>query len=164
MAYFCQAEEGVRETKTSSTFAEWSCTRVITYREVRRNQTRETSEAVRNRTTSRGPRNHKNGVGSYETNFRCAKKNLICFAEDCGQRSKWSEPHFLTYKFLLTESVANVIIRKLYVTLLFPRHAQPSLLPVKEAVSVLSLHKVSQPSNTVNSKLLGRNPSLYLVL
>ena len=32
---------------------------------------------------------------------------------------------------------------------LFPQHAQPSLLPVKEAVSVLSLHKASRPSNTL---------------
>ena len=43
--------------------------------------------------------------------------------------------------FLLSESVVNVIIKNvfIYVTLFFPRHAQPSKLrplPVKEAVSV----------------------------
>ena len=32
------------------------------------------------------------------------------FAEDCGQRSKWSEPHFLSSKILLSESVVNVIL------------------------------------------------------
>ena len=62
---------------------------------------------------------------------------------DCKQWSKSSEPPFLTSKFLLSESVVNVIIKNyLCVTLLFPRHTHPSLLPVKEAVSVLS-----QPSN-----------------
>ena len=39
--------------------------------------------------------------------------------------------------------------KKLFIHSLFPRHAQPSLLPVKEAVSVLSLHEASQPSNTL---------------
>ena len=69
---------------------------------------------------------------------------------DCRQRSKSSEPLFLTSKFLLRESVVNVIIRKLFIRhSLFLRHAQPSLLPVKEAVSVLRLHEASQPSNTV---------------
>ena len=63
------------------------------------------------------------------------KIKLNCFAEDCGQRSKWSEPHFLTSKFLLSESVVNVIIRKLFIRhSLFPRPEQPSLLPVKERV------------------------------
>ena len=116
---------------------------------VRRSKTRGIPEGVRNRTTSRGPQNHKHCVGSYETIFRWAKQNKTCLAEDCRQRSKWSEPHFLTSKFLLSESVVNVIKTKLllYVTLFFPRHAQPSLLPVKEAVSALSLHKASQPSN-----------------
>ena len=51
--------------------------------------------------------------------------------------------------------MVNVIIRKLYMRhSLFPRHAQPSLLPLKEAVSVLSLHKASQPSNTLFNKLV----------
>ena len=60
----------------------------------------------------------------------------------------------LTSKFLLSESLVNVIIRKLFihVTLFFPRNAQPSLLPVKEVVSVLSLHKASQPSNNTGNE------------
>ena len=67
-AYFCQAGGGVREAITSSTFPERGCTRVVTYREqVRRNKTKGTPEAVRNGTASRGPRNHKKCVGSYET-------------------------------------------------------------------------------------------------
>ena len=105
---------------------------------------------VKNRTMSRGPQNHKYCAGSYEKKSRWEKQNLICFGEECRQRSKWSESYFLTSKLLLRESVVNVIIKKyLYVTLVFPRHAQPSLLPVKEAVSVLSLHKASQLSNTL---------------
>ena len=55
----------VREAITSSTFPEQRCTRVVTYRkQVRRNKTRGIPEAVRNRTTSRGPRNQKICVGS----------------------------------------------------------------------------------------------------
>ena len=80
---------------------------------------------------------------------------------DCRQRSKSSEPPLLTSKFLLSESVVNVILKKtIYTSLsIFPRHAQPSLLPVKEAVSVLSLHKASQPSNTLiyESELINRD-------
>ena len=50
--------------------------------------------------------------------------------------------------------MVNVIIRKLFIRhSLFPRHAQPSLLPVKEDASVLSLHKASQPSNTLINEL-----------
>ena len=57
------------------------------------------------------------------------------------QRS--SEPHLLTSKFLLSKSVVKVIICMIPGELfirhsLFARHAQPSLLPVKEAVSVLA--------------------------
>ena len=56
--------------------------------------------------------------------------------------------HFLTSKFLLSKPVVNVIIRKIFIRhSLSPQHAQPSLLPVKEAVSVPSLHKSYQPSN-----------------
>ena len=74
-------------------------------------------------------------------------------AKDCRQWNKLSEPHFLTSKFLLSKSVVKVIIRKLFIRhSLFPR--QPSLLPVKEAVSVLSLHKASQPSNTLINELV----------
>ena len=40
-------------------------------------KTRGTPEAVRNRTTSRGPQNHKNRVGSYETIIRWAKQNYF---------------------------------------------------------------------------------------
>ena len=58
--------------------------------------------------------------------------------------SKWSEPHLLTSKFLLSESYGKVIIRKLFVRhSRFPRYAQPSILPVKEAVSVLSAQSYS---------------------
>ena len=42
---------------------------------VRRNWSRGTPEAVRNKTTSRSPQNHKNGVESYKTIFRWAKQN-----------------------------------------------------------------------------------------
>ena len=78
---------------------------------------------------------------------------------DCRQRSKWSEPPFLTSKFLLSESVVNVIIRKLFIRhSLFPPHAQPSLLPVKEAVSVLSLPKASQPSKTLINEVRVHQP------
>ena len=56
-----------------------------------------------------------------------------------------SPPHF---QFLLSKSVVKATIRKLFIRhSLLLRHAQPSLLPVKEVVSVLSLHKASQPSN-----------------
>ena len=73
---------------------------------------------------------------------------------DCRQRSKWSEPHFLSSKFFLSKSVVKVIIRKLFLRhSLSPRHAQPSLLPLKEALSVLSLHKASHPSNTLINEL-----------
>ena len=47
--------------------------------------------------------------------FRWVKQNKIGFAEDCRQRGKWSEPHFLTSKLLLSESMVNVIIRKIFV-------------------------------------------------
>ena len=111
---------------------------------------------VRNITTSRGPRNHKKRVGSYEIFFMALgktkqKQNKNCFVEDCRQRScKWSESHFLTSKFLLSKSMVNVIIRNLFLRQsLFRRHAQPTLSPVKEAVSVLSLHEALQPPNTL---------------
>ena len=69
---------------------------------------------------------------------------------DCRQRSKWSEPPFLTFKFLLSKFVVNVTIRKLLIPhSLLPGHAQSSLLPEKETVSVLSLHKASYLLNTL---------------
>ena len=40
---------------------------------------------------------------------------------------------------------------------LFPRDAQPSLLPVKEAVPVLSLHKASQTSNKRDDRQIKSN-------
>ena len=55
----------------------------------------------------------------------------------------------LTSNFLLSKSVVNATIKNIFIRhSLFPRHAQPSLLPVKEVVSVLSLHKPSQSSNS----------------
>ena len=49
--------------------------------------------------------------------------------------------------------MVKVIIRKIFIChSLFPRPAQPSILPVKEAVSVLSLNKASQPSNSESFK------------
>ena len=59
-----------------------------------------------------------------------------------------SLPHFQISPDL-SKSVVNVIIRKLFIChSLFPRHTRPSLLPVKVAVSVLSLHQAaSEPSN-----------------
>ena len=50
-----------------------------------------------------------------------------------------------------------VIIRNLFIRhSTFPRHAQPSLLPVKEAGSVLSRHKAFRPSNnTITGNLQG---------
>ena len=78
------------------------------------------------------------------------KKCVVDRSFNFRQRSKWSEPHFLTSKFLLSKSVVKVIIKKLIIHhSFFPRHAQPSLLPVKESVFVLSLHKASQPSNSL---------------
>ena len=65
--------------------------------------------------------------------------NFQYFSRTVMQRSKSSEPHFLTSKFLLSKSVVEVIICKLFIRhSLFARHAQPSLLPVKEAVPVLA--------------------------
>ena len=54
--------------------------------------------------------------------------------------------------------MVKVIMRKLFKRRsLFPRHAQPSLLPLKEVVSVLSLHKTSQHSNTLINDLINRD-------
>ena len=69
--------------------------------------------------------------------------NFQYFSRTVMQRSKWSESHLLTSKFLLSKFVVKVIICMIPGELfirhsLFARHAQPSLLPVKEAVSVLT--------------------------
>ena len=66
--------------------------------------------------------------------------NFQYFSRTVMQRSKSSEPHLLTSKLLLSKSVVKVIIIcKLFIRhSLFARHAQPSLLPVKEAVPVLA--------------------------
>ena len=50
--------------------------------------------------------------------------------------------------------MVKVIIRKILIRhSLFPRHAQPSLLPVKETGFTLCLNKASQLSNTLISEL-----------
>ena len=63
-------------------------------------------------------------------------------------------PHFLTSQLLLIKSVVKGIVRKLFILhSLLLRHAQPSLLPVKKTVFVLSLLKAPQTSNTLINEL-----------
>ena len=69
---------------------------------------------------------------------------------DCRQRSKWSEPHFLTSKFLPNKSVVKVKIRKLFIRqTLFPPTRTAKFIACEEGVSVTkSLHKAFQLSNS----------------
>ena len=78
--------------------------------------------------TSRGPRNHKNCVGSYETISLVNKSEIILLWIVASTVGNGASGASLTSKFILGESVVNVIIIRICIRhSLFPpsRTAKP---------------------------------------